>query len=159
MTKRYFDTIFVVLLFCVFVVSSAVMLLYGLGVYRTIQFQSDESYRRQTAMLYLVNKVQQNDCGGVRVKEFSDGTQALLLDCEIEGEVYTTTLYCYDGQLREMFTPSNITLGVETGIPLVELDQMSVKEEEGYLRVVLKTSDAVEDTVIVAPMSESREVK
>ena len=91
-------------------VSLLAVLLGGVRVYRGLAERGRESFQRRTAMEFLETRLRQADsAGGVWLGAF-DGTESregdtLFLRETLEGEEYLTRVYCWDGQLRELFTP------------------------------------------------------
>ena len=106
----------------------------GLGLlsreaYRGEPAAADEHYTHRTALSYLVNQLRRGDvAGGVSVRAFGDG-DALCLS---EGG-YVTLLYCYDGQLRELYTEEGLDLSPEDGVAVLPLDGLTVTMEEGLI--------------------------
>ena len=102
-SKHYMDGLLILLLFGVFAVSILAVLLSGAGVYRRLAERDDRAYDRRTAVQYVATRVRQADrAGAVSVRSF-EGCPALILSEEIEGEVYETRIYHYDGYIRELF--------------------------------------------------------
>ena len=106
------DGLLILLLFGVFAVSILAVLLSGAGVYRRLAERDDRSYDRRTAVQYVATRVRQADqAGGVSVRTF-EGCPALILSEEIEGELYETRIYHYDGYIRELFVSAGRILGL-----------------------------------------------
>ena len=72
--------LFSMLLFFVFLFCSVFTVLIGSRVYENIRERDNDSFYRDTAVSYVVNKIRQADqSGGVTVGETDDGTTFLLL--------------------------------------------------------------------------------
>lgn len=112
------------------------------GAYRGIVAESDNTYSRRTALSYLVNQVRRNDISGaVSVRAFGDGDAICL-----EEDGYTTLLYCYDGQLRELYAEETLTFAPEDGTALLPLDDLTVALEDGFLTITTTSGDIISST-------------
>ena len=96
--------------------------LFGSSVYRGAVSASDENYLHRTALSYLVNQVRRSDSAGAVQVGSLDGCDAVAL---WEGD-YVTYLYCYGGQLRELYTAPDAGLGAGDGVPILPLDRLDV---------------------------------
>ncbi|MEG2176477.1 MAG: DUF4860 domain-containing protein [Oscillibacter sp.] len=106
------------------------------GVYRAVATSSDENFAKRTALFYVVNQVKSaRDSGGaVRVEPFGDG-DALVLG-EASGP-YTTTVYCYDGALMELYADGGDHLPPEAGTVLLPMEALAVKQSGALLALSL----------------------
>ena len=86
--------------FAAFAVCALVVLLSGAQVYQRLVQRGEDSFRLRTASQYVTTRVRQAE--NVTVADF-DGCEALCIQEEIDGKVYVTRIYCYDGFLRELF--------------------------------------------------------
>ena len=103
--------------------------LMGSSVYRSTVSASDQHYTVRTAASYLANQVRQGDrSGSVFVTAFGDG-DALMVT---EGDYYTL-LYCYEGQLRELYAETGSGLTAADGLPILALDALEISAEDGLL--------------------------
>lgn len=128
------------------------------GVYRDTVRAADENYIHRTALSYLVNQVRRADAEGcVAVGSFGEGG-ALRLTEQVDGEDYLTLLYCYDGQLRELYMASDAGLLPADGIAILPLEHLSVALEEGLLRIGAEETDGRTYTVSLAPRCAVEEV-
>lgn len=114
------------------------------SVYRKIVTTADETELERTALSYLVNQVRRGDCG-IEVGSFG-GTDAIVID---DGD-YMTILYCYDGQLRELYTEQGTGLGAEDGTEILELDTLALEVDDGKLCITVE-NDGTEYSVTLAP--------
>ncbi|MCJ7855129.1 DUF4860 domain-containing protein [Lachnospiraceae bacterium NSJ-143] len=158
MKKTYFDTVFTLLLFCVFIFASAAMLLCGIKVYENTENDTAKVYGTQTALSYIANKVRQNDCGNIRIETLPTDTRALAMDCEIDGESYTTYLYYYGGNLCEIFSPADIIIEADSGIPVIGAESLDIDYTDGIIKVTVKESHGFSDFILLSPVSETEEV-
>jgi len=150
--KHHMDGLLVLLLFGVFAVCILSALLTGTDVYRRLADQDTVSYGHRTSAQYLATKVRQADrADGISVCDF-EGLKALSLTEEIEGERYETRIYCYDGYLRELFSPVAAEMTPEAGEKVLEaMDFRAYMDEpvEHQLCVQIRAVDGNWDTVFL----------
>lgn len=92
------------LVFGIFAVCILLVLLTGAEIYRKIVDRQDETYTQRTAAQYITTRVRQADTAdGLTVEAFGD-TAALVLREEIDGDIYLTRIYWYNGYLCELFS-------------------------------------------------------
>lgn len=128
------------------------------GVYRAAALDSDQNYVRRTALSYLVNQVRRADAGGgVAVGSFG-GADALALTEEVDGTPYVTVLYCYDGELRELYAEAGSGLGPGDGIPVLELQALELEAEDGLLTITVTAPDGETAAASLAPRCGLEEV-
>ena len=120
------------LLFGVFAVCVLSVLLTGADAYRRLTDRDQASYDRRTAAQYIATRVRQADAagGGPRVcmagafdgempvngvGMWPTGGDTLFLEEAIDGELYYTRIYYYDGYIRELFSSADAALAPEDG--------------------------------------------
>ena len=98
------DGVFALLLFGVFASCVLLVLFMGTSVYSRLTERSQQAYDRRTSVQYVTTKVRQvPSAANVSVQDF-DGVSALTITEDINGELFNTRIYCYDGWLMELFT-------------------------------------------------------
>lgn len=120
------DILFVLALFGVFAVSSLVLVTIGADVYQHTIRDMNTNYETRAAASYLTEKFRQN-ISPVEITTLSE-EPVLKLSQEIDGEVYFTYLYLYDGCLMELFVRENASLGgnaLEAGEKIMDLSEFS----------------------------------
>ena len=138
--------LFSMLLFFVFLFCSVFTVLIGSRVYENIRARDNDSFYRDTAVSYVINKIRQADqSGGVTVGETDDGTSFLLLTSQAEGTVYETWIYTTDGCLRELFTPRGSGLSIEDGLEICACPDLSFSLDEPDGKRLLTISQAASD--------------
>ena len=101
------------------------------GVYRAVAAQADETYAQRTALSYLVNQVRRSDApGGVSVGRFGDSDALFLRE-----EGYVTILYCYEGQLRELYMEDGLELSPADGVDVLPLERLELACGGGRLTI------------------------
>lgn len=113
--KHIVDVLFVLGLFLVFSISSLLLVLLGSHVYKNTVNTMDKDFNSRTAYAYLTEKVRQNDLyDSVSIQNF-DGCEALVLTQLINDTSYSTYLYTYEGNLKELFTNTGNQLSASSG--------------------------------------------
>ena len=110
------------------------VLLTGASCYRALVEQGETSYARRTALQYLTTRVRQAET--VEIGEFA-GCEALILEENVDGECYTTRVYCYDGWLRELYTVPGARLQPKAGAEILEAETLELVREGSLLRLKL----------------------
>jgi hypothetical protein len=93
---------FVVLaLFCVFAVCALLLAAIGAGVYRNTAAVMESNYNERTSILYVAEKLRQNDVAGAVRIDSVGASDALVLVEQVSGRNYETWLFVADGTLYE----------------------------------------------------------
>ena len=149
-SKQHMDGLLAVLLLAVFAACLVLVLLTGAQVYQRLSQRDDAAYTWRTAGQYVSAKVRQEDrIDAVSVEEF-DGRAALVLQENIDDEVYFTRIYCCDGYLRELFSPSDVELAAEDGEKVLPMHDFSVMLDEDMLTFVLEDEAGRKQTILLA---------
>ena len=85
------------------------------------------------------------------------GSDALALTEHLDGTEYVTILYCLDGQLRELYTEAGSGLLPEDGIPVLELQSLTLSSEDGLLTLTVTAPNGERATVSLSPRCGLRE--
>lgn len=124
------EQLFPALLFFVFLLCTVFTILIGSRVYENIRERDDASFRTDTALAYITNKVRQGDrADAVSVRE-DHGVPVLVLTSDYDGTVFETWIYQMDGVLWELFTQQDSGLDVYAGQMIMECDPISFTLEE-----------------------------
>lgn len=126
------STLFIIVLFMLFVVSMFFTVLAGVKVYENTDGRAEANYYSNTALGYIANKIRQQDVDDMVDVITVDGTQVLQLTRHINDADYWTWIYYYDGQICELFTRAESGLGLSDGLPVMESEGL-VLEKEGNL--------------------------
>lgn len=136
-----FDTVIGLLINCVFVTVMLFALSSAAGTYKEIGSKMEEQYTIRTALGYLSAKVRQSDTAGAVSLTRLGSTQALLLREEIDGEAYETYIYCFEGQIRELFSQAGASLEPGDGMAVIPADSLDFSMEGGLIRIVCRASE------------------
>ena len=130
------------MLTCVFGVTLLLSLVTGAEVYRRVEERGDESSRTRVSLSYIAAKIHACDQAGmVETGSFGEGGAVFLYE-EIEGFVYETILYVYDGNLMEMLCEKGEEMSPEFGETVSPARALTVTQpREGLLRLSLTETD------------------
>jgi len=140
------DTIFVLIIFCVFAVSVLMVLMFGARTYENVTEMTREGYPDRSVLSYIWTKVKNSDeSGHIYVGDFH-GLPTLFIEEVISDTRYLTTIYHFDGWVYELFCEAELIYDSENGfvpedgVQIVRLDDLTFDElEYGLIRV---SSDA-----------------
>ena len=144
------DTVFVLILFAVFVITALFISSSGALAYKNAVNQMETRFNRQTCISYITAKVRaNNESGKVSIGEFN-GINALCITDNFGGEEYVTYIYQCDGMVREMFCSAELNLDPESGSALAEAKALEFSKEGNLFTVTLTGNDDVVTTVYVS---------
>ena len=154
MKKSNIGLLLVLLVFALFMVSVLMVLMTGADVIQDITVRNQESYGQRTAVQYIATRVRQADQSGMIYARSTDEGDQLVLAEEIEGALFETTLYCYDGYLRELFCASGNNPGAEFGEKILPAEHFFVMDCGDYLELELIFADGEKCPMIIHIRSE-----
>jgi hypothetical protein len=140
-SRQKMDTVFVLVIFCVFAMSVLLVLTLGGSIYQKMSEKIEDGYDAQTGLSYIWSKVKNGDgSGGIRAREFG-GVPALCIEEDYGGDIYVTMIYVYDGWLRELYGAEEVVFDAEfgmhpeDGLPVVESGALSFTQTpDGLIR-------------------------
>lgn len=113
------DAVFVLSLFCVFAAAVLMTLILGTKTHAAMETASDEAYYSRTAISYMTEKLRHADgAGGTDIGEFG-GSPALFIYETYNGTEYETAIYCFEGDLCELFCEKGSDLGPSAGKDII----------------------------------------
>lgn len=156
--KRHMvDFLFVLTLFFVFAISTLLLVIIGANVYKKTVDDMTMNYNSRTAYAYLTEKIRQNDReDAIEIGTFERNPAIILVE-EIDGILYQTYLYLYDGSIRELFSRMDENLGPEAGqIIMPALDFTAKEIERGFYTLTITTTDKVTLPLYVGTRSNQK---
>ena len=143
------DTVFVLILFAVFVITALFISTSGAMAYKNAVGQMETRFNRQTCISYITAKLRaNNEIGKISIGEL-DGISALCITDTIGDEEYVTYIYQCDGMVREMFCNAEISLDPITGSALTEAKALEFSRDGNLFTVSLTDNDDNVITVYV----------
>ena len=134
------DILFTLALFCVFSVCALMVVIMGADVYSKSVDDMQRNFDERTSLAYIATKLRQNDSAwySSASQTMEGGVQALVLNQTIDDTAYRTWIYCYDGQLREIFTLAGLQPAPQEGQPIMELADLAVEQVDAGHGLVLR---------------------
>ena len=147
---RKIDTIFVLIIFCIFALSVLMVLMLGATIYKSMTGITREGQDERMLMSYIWTKVKNRDHSGrIYVGEYS-GLQALCLNEEFGGIEFRTVVYYYDGWVYELFSEIDIEFLPHEGIKITRAENLNfVENDAGMIEV-----SAGSKTLLIYPRSQ-----
>lgn len=152
--------ILVLLLCATFFILAMGLTLLGSNVYRRTAAQADIRYTQRTALSYLVNQLRRGDrAEGIRIGDF-DGIDTIEIRevFEDDSTVYVTRLYCYEGQLCELFAEQSPDLQPQDGIAILPLAALSVEGNESEIQITVTDEHGEQYEAALSPRCGFEEV-
>jgi len=148
------DTVFVLIIFCVFAISVLMVLMLGANTYSSVTAMSREEHAERTVLSYIWTKVRNSDEGGnIQVTSFH-GLPALFIGEEAGGVQYRTLIYHYDGWVYELFSEEDLEFDPIDGTKTIMAENLLLEElEHGLIRVT-----AGGRSLLISPRSNAMEI-
>ena len=152
------DFLFSIALFFVFAATALVVLLLSANVYEQIVHRSTHTFEQNTALAYLTEKIHQNDHGSnssIELTQF-DGCKALAISQSYNDTMYTTYIYEFEGQLKELFIQNGVQATAQAGTTILTLHHLEMKAiDDNLLQFTCYCEDGSSDSIIIGLHSES----
>ena len=143
------DTVFVLILFAVFVITALFISSTGALAYKNAVNQMETRFNRQTCVSYITAKIRaNNESGKISIGELN-GIKALCITDVFGDEEYVTYIYQYEGMVREMFCNAAISLDPVTGFALTEAKSLDFSMDENMFTITLMDNNNLVTTVYV----------
>lgn len=156
--RHMIDILFVLSLFCVFAISSVLLILFGADIYKKTIAQMDSNYSSRTSIAYITEKIRQSDAEHAIKIVSQDDTQILVLTNIINDIPYAISLYVYDGYLYELFARADIELPLDAGQPVMELHSLSFSQIKPNILEITFSDDINSERTIYVSTHSNMEV-
>lgn len=139
--RHTIDTLFALVLFCVFAVTTMYVSISGAVAYKNAVEQEESRFEQFTALHYITTKIRNNPDASVSVTEMS-GTPVLSLEQSDGSSIYCTYIYCYFGMVKELYFEKGTTLTPESGEDIVAAVSLEFDfPTENIVRITQKNTD------------------
>ena len=129
-------TVAALILACVFGATMLLSLAAGAGVYRRVAERVERASGDRVGLTYITAKIHGYDAAGQVLTGSFGGGDALFLLQDVDGLIYETILYVYDGSLMELLCERNCELEPEDGQTVTPARGLTVTElSPGLLRL------------------------
>ena len=126
------------LVFGVFALCVAIVLLMGARTYHALTERGTESYDHRTGVRYMTTRFQQSE--SMCVEDFC-GLSAMTIREEIGGKTYLTRVYYYEGSIRELYAAENAEVTPKDGEIILGASGLSFFREAQLLTVDITFRD------------------
>ena len=131
--RHVIDILFVLALFCTFVLSAIFLISIGANIYSNTMSNMDTNFISSTAVAYITEKIHQSDENdAISISNF-DNADAITITQTINDIEYKTYIYQYEDTLRELTTRSEISLTKDAGQIIIPIKSFSVLISENNL--------------------------
>ncbi len=145
------DTLFVLCLLFLFIISAITVIIIGAGVYKKNVSAMSGNYSHRIACAYISEKIRQSDVKGRIFTAEMFGQTTLVMQDEVDGVLYNTYIYNHDGYLRELYARSDLKeLFPQSGQKILEISSFDITElNESCFKIQVTLDDGtVEDFLI-----------
>ena len=142
--------VFVFVLLGLFAVMSTLMVLLGAQMYRNTVDRAAANNEDRVLGAYVRSMIRAEDAANAMETGEYDGVKTLAMREDLDGEMYVTWLYCYDGQLYEWFTSDDGYFNPESGTAICPAQRFEPRLENGLLTVDMTNGKGEQETVCVA---------
>ena len=152
--SRLLETLPNFLLFFLFASCMFFVLLSGAKLYKNVSGVMEEQFSVNTCVNYVTAKVRHYDeQNSVSLGQIG-GEEALLLEEEINGETYLTYLYCYGGNLMELFCSADMEMNPEDGQVIMPMDKLDFSMEKGLLSFSCEADGGIAESAVYLQSGE-----
>ena len=124
------DTVFVLMIFCVFAVSVFLVIILGGSTYRNMNDISQHGQSERIVLSYIRTKMRNID--DVSVGSF-DGNSKLELIEVFGTRTFVTAIYLYDGWVRELFRDVDNAFDPTHGVPIIQVEWLDFEQMDNGL--------------------------
>ena len=129
------------MIFGAFVVCVFIVIISGADLYKKLIDKDTDSFNMRTVGQYITTRIHQADSyAGVSIEDFC-GTDAVVITEQIDGDMYKTWLYCYDGYLMELFGMDDIMLMPEDGEAVLKAEDIKFSLEDDLLKADISVKE------------------
>ncbi len=149
------DSVFVISLMLLFLLSSLCVIAIGASIYKkNVALMSDNNSHR-VACAYITEKIRQSDVNGQIYVDEVFGENALIITQEVDGTMYNTYIYDYEGHLMELFARANLpTFYPQSGQKIIKVQGFDIEAvTDNMFSISLVLEDGQEDTLYITKRS------
>ena len=153
--RHIVDVAFILCLMLLFVLCALSVISLGAGIYKKNIESMKNNYDHRTVCAYITEKVRQSDTNGAIFVQDLFGQNALVLQEKINGTLYNTYIYDYDGYLMELYARADLnTFYPQSGQKLLEVNSFDISQESDSLFLAnIVLSDGAKESVYIAKRS------
>ena len=153
------DIVFVICLLLLFMLSALSVIAIGASIYQKNVASTSINSNMRISFAYVTEKVRQADENGSIYVDEIFNKNVLVLQQELDGELYNTYIYDYDGYLRELFARADLdNFYPQTGQKIIRVNSFDIEKVSGNsLKATITTNDAVDESFYITIRSTGKE--
>ena len=150
------DTLFVLCLLFLFIISAVMVIFIGASVYKKNVEAMTGNYSHRIACAYISEKVRQSDIKGRVFIDEIFGQNTLVMQDEIDGALYNTYIYNHDGYLMELYARSDLSeVYPQSGQKILKISSFDIKEiDDACFRIMVTLDDGTVEDFLITRRSE-----
>ncbi|NLW71103.1 MAG: DUF4860 domain-containing protein [Eubacteriaceae bacterium] len=138
--RHLIDTAFVITLFGMYAAAAFMVLALGINSYKKSAASYETHYNCRTSLLYIAEKIRQNDeAGKISLTESQVG-EAIVISGEAEGFEYETWIFFTGNTLREATVARGITPLEDDGWAILTVEDFDISSRGNTLIITQKES-------------------
>lgn len=144
--KSTIDTLFLLALLGVFLVSVLFVILFGARIYKKTTAQSDKNFNIRTSVAYITEKIRKADGNNITVSDNS----RIEINENIGSFAYVTYLYFDEGRIKEVTMLEGDTFYEDYGTAIISANSFSATKINNLIKVSIVTTDNDETVFYIA---------
>lgn len=148
--KHKIEAIFPITLFFIFAFSAIIVLVLAAQVYQSTTENSSANHASQIALSYVTEKIHQTDENGEITIGNLEGQDALVISQQFDEHIYTTYIYMWNDELKELFIKKEAPVDLSSGTTILKIHDFSMKElnKKLYQFTCTDTNNHVESAIV-----------
>ncbi len=149
------DSVFVICLMLLFVLCALSVIAIGASIYQKNVSSMANNNSHRIASAYITEKIRQSDINGsVRTRDLF-GEKVLVMSREVNGEIYNTYIYDFDGKLMELMARDNLNMIYpQSGQKIMDVKSFDIEEvPDNMFKIEVVLEDGTEDFLYIAKRS------
>lgn len=134
----------------IFAISSLLLVNVGVQVYKNIVLNNTENFKLRTSLSFVATKIRQFDEKDAITVEERQGTPVLVLKEEVDGIVYHTMIYFYEGKLCELYQEEGAEQELSYGQEVTEINEFIIEQpKDNLVKLTAKDIDGETESLYV----------
>ena len=154
--RHVMDLVFTLGLFAVFAILSMMIVASAAQAYQSTAARMENNYMMRTSVSYITEKISQHDQSGSISMSEVEGEPAIAMEEDVDGTSYTTYIYFYDGNIRELLMKTGGKPLLRMGTAMVDADALDIEEvKEGVFRITVTDNSGLTTESFVRAVSDT----
>ncbi len=153
--RHVIDAVFILCLMLLFIISAFAVIIIGAGIYKRNVNTMAENYSQRIACAYITEKVRQSDNMGMIYVDNLFDQNTLVMQEEVDGQLYNTYIYDYNGYLMELYANADLKeLYPQSGQKIIEVISFDIKDiSDNLMNVEIVINEGDFETIYIAKRS------